>query len=201
MYTSETTTKIWGAMLAAQSAIGPVEKNGVNPRFKNRYATIEDILAAIRKPCLNAGVVLVQYVENGVLLTRCTHAETGEFIETQTALAATNQDAQAMGSAITYARRYALAPLFCIHDGDNDDDGNAAQPATKKTTTTLAPKPQSKAQQHNNNTDIVYDFFDADAPLDEITDRDELAERFKFAKTQTERDAIMARVKELGFGK
>jgi hypothetical protein len=64
-----------------------------------------------------------------VLATRLVH-ESGEWLESYTPILAKDNTAQAQGSGITYARRYALAAMVGVYQ--TDDDGNAASGKTEK---------------------------------------------------------------------
>lgn len=70
-------------------------------------------------------------LDNGqpALRTRLIHSETGEFIESTMPLILAKNDPQGQGSAITYARRYALAAIFGV-TGEKDDDGNSSRAGT-----------------------------------------------------------------------
>ncbi len=62
-----------------------------------------------------------------ILTTIIVHAESGEWMESSYVMPVAKQnDPQAMGSAITYARRYALASIFNLNQEESDDDGNLA---------------------------------------------------------------------------
>lgn len=117
------------ALLAAQRVYPPLALDGVNPHYGSSYVSLGGLIDTVL-PILNEqGVVLVQ--EPGwrdgspVLVTRLIHAESGEQRSASTPLYMGKQDAQAHGSAITYARRYALMSMLGLV-GDEDDDGNAA---------------------------------------------------------------------------
>lgn len=103
-----------------------IPKRSKNPFFKSTYANLSDILEAIKEPLDKAGLVIMQFpVEDG-LTTMLTHAESGEFIQATYKMPIAKQnDPQATGSAITYARRYAIAAILTL-DIDDDDDGNSA---------------------------------------------------------------------------
>jgi uncharacterized protein (DUF3820 family) len=60
------------------------------------------------------------------LETRLIHAESGEQITSHMPLVLTKQDPQSQGSALTYARRYALLAILGLV-GDEDDDASRAQ--------------------------------------------------------------------------
>lgn len=127
MKTSETITKIAEALLTAQKAISFAAKDAKNPHFKNTYADLPAVVNAV-KPALNdAGIVFIQSgspSDDGRLhlTTRLLHSS-GEFLEDTLVMPLPKQDPQGYGSAMTYARRYALAAIAGLYQ--DDDDGNA----------------------------------------------------------------------------
>ena len=127
MKTSESIAKIAPALLAAQSRIGVAVKDAKNPHFKNTYADLTSVIAAV-KPHLNAaGVAFLQSVGNdsaGVTVTTRLLHESGEWMDTTIYLPVPQQTAQAYGSAITYGKRYGLQSLLGVPS--DDDDGQAA---------------------------------------------------------------------------
>ena len=62
--------------------------------------------------------------DRSTIVTRLLHSS-GQWIEGETAVRAKDDSAQAMGSAITYARRYGLAAMVGVYQ--TDDDAEAAQ--------------------------------------------------------------------------
>lgn len=127
MKTSESISKIAVALLAAQKGITFASKDATNPHFKNKYADLGSVVDAV-KPALNeAGIVFIQTAspsEDGKLhlATRLMH-ESGEWIEDTLVMPLPKPDPQGFGSAMTYARRYALAAITGVYQ--DDDDGNA----------------------------------------------------------------------------
>lgn len=121
---------IGSAFLAAQHAIKNPHLDATNPHFGNTFASLGAVIDAI-KPAANAnGLAITQEpcaLDSGEpgLRTRVIFGETGEFYESTMPLFLAKKDSQAHGSAITYARRYALAAIFGVV-GEPDDDGNAA---------------------------------------------------------------------------
>lgn len=124
------------ALAKAQGQITAATMDGDNPFFKSRYATLDAVWNACRKPLSDNELAVVQLPSmdgnNVTLETRLIHSS-GEFIAT-TMTAPTGQaknPVQGMGSTITYLRRYALAAIVGV-TADEDDDGNsstAANPA------------------------------------------------------------------------
>jgi len=124
--------EIAAALFKFQQEVGKVTKDATNPFFKSKYATLSNVLEVIKEPLDNAKLVVVQSPDYGILNTRVVHVDSGEFIESKYPLKPVKEDPQAMGSAITYARRYALVSMLCL-DVDDDDDGNAATKTVQPT--------------------------------------------------------------------
>ena len=74
------------------------------------------------------------------LLTKLTHAESGQYQTAVTLLPLQKPDCQGAGSAITYARRYALTAMLGMVTED-DDDGEGAKLPPRPT------RPMSSQQQ------------------------------------------------------
>lgn len=146
MKTSESISKISAALVNAQKAITFAAKDATNPHFRNKYADLPAVIEAI-KPALNdAGIMFMQTPSPSdagtlALTTRLVH-ESGEWIEDTATLPLPKNDPQGYGSAMTYARRYALAAITGLYQ--DDDDGNAASGAGQKPQT---PQPQARRQQ------------------------------------------------------
>ena len=128
------------ALLKAQSEMSNPKKGSTNPYFKSKYADLNSIREAVI-PVLNAnGISVLQptfTVDNKNFVKTILLHESGEFLESLTEIIFVKQnDAQAQGSGISYARRYALQSFVCI--GADDDDGEKAKappataPMTKK---------------------------------------------------------------------
>jgi hypothetical protein len=140
------------ALLAVQKSAPALQKDAINPHFKNRYISLDSLMPQIL-PVLNEnGLVLAQlpsYIghDNPVpaLTTRITHALTGESFEATMPLILDKQNAQGQGSALTYAKRYALLSTLGLV-ADTDDDGAAASTREvevvnkRKTATKKAPE-------------------------------------------------------------
>jgi hypothetical protein len=97
--------------------------------YSFKYAPLDSILAAVRKPLSDNGLALVQLLDHESLVTMLIH-ESGASLSGRTALIQTS-DIQALGSAITYLRRYAIQALLGIA-AEEDDDGNRAAGNTVK---------------------------------------------------------------------
>jgi hypothetical protein len=115
----------------AQAAMEGARKDKNNPHFKTAYADIAAVWDAIREPLTANGLAIVQFprtMQNGVEVETTLLHTSGEFMSDVLWLPA-QMTAQGVGSALTYARRYALMAVAGV--APVDDDGNAAtgQPA------------------------------------------------------------------------
>ena len=121
------------ALVKAQSEMSNAVKGSSNPFFKSKYADLNSIREAVL-PVLNShGISVLQptcsidgknYVKTILL------HESGEYLESFTeVLFAKQNDAQAQGSGISYARRYGLQSFVCV--GADDDDGQKAMQQPK----------------------------------------------------------------------
>lgn len=126
--TSETLTKIAPALVKAQSEMGDASKGAKNPFFKSSYADLNAVREAVI-PALNKNGISVLQPEvvfegKNYVQTYLLH-ESGEFFSGITEIKVAKQnDAQAEGSGISYARRYGLQSLMNV--GAVDDDGEKA---------------------------------------------------------------------------
>lgn len=118
-------------------------KDSENKHFGNSYASLGAVLDLIKPALTERGLLMVQspgIVESGPALftTICAADDPQDSVESVTPLILDKTTMQGMGSAVTYARRYALVSMFNL-DAEDDDDGNAASgtPATpaRRTTT------------------------------------------------------------------
>jgi hypothetical protein len=141
------------ALLAFQKSAPAIQKDALNPHFKNRYVSLETLMGEIVPKLNDAGLVVTQLptaiIVDGrpspALRTRITHAESGETIE-DVMLLMGKEDPQGQGSAITYARRYSLMAMLGLV-ADEDDDGNKASGAGTATAASPASEnPAEKAQ-------------------------------------------------------
>jgi hypothetical protein len=135
------------ALLAAQREISVAVKDSTNPHFKNAYASLGTVIEAV-KPALNKqGIVFLQMpvappFENCLALETILLHESGATISGTCVIPLEKLNAQGIGSAITYARRYALASVLGLKV--LDDDGEAA---VDKEARTMCEPPQKAAIQ------------------------------------------------------
>lgn len=133
MLTSDSITKIMPAFIKAQGNFAKALKTSTNPHFKSKYVALDGVIDAVAAPLREQGIAIMQMTDvedaRTVLVTRLIH-ESGEWLGSRYPVHPVKADPQGEGSALTYARRYALMALVGI--APEDDDGNAAVTAVQK---------------------------------------------------------------------
>ena len=129
-YASDDIRELAKALLNVQRQLQPAVKDAVNPFIKNKYVTLNSVMDCCRSVLIENGIWLTQYpvpAEPGYfgLVTKLVHAETGQYQASLAMIPLAKNDAQGLGSACTYGRRYALFAMLGIVT-EEDDDGNAA---------------------------------------------------------------------------
>ena len=132
MNRSESIVNLTKGLSIFHAKVGKIKKDAKNPYFKSNYASLSNILDEIDDPLLESGLVITQFPDEDGLVSMLIHAESGEFISSNYRMPVAKQnDPQALGSSITYARRYAITSILSLNV--EDDDGNkGAQPAKKQ---------------------------------------------------------------------
>ena len=138
-----------------------VKKNAKNPFFKSNYADINSVIDSINPILDELGIVFTQcpnFIDGvDVLTTRISIADDpNEFIESNVRLLLPSADMQKLGSAITYARRYALISMFALET--EDDDGNTASKKVSKKGTKKESTQYNKTPTQKKNEEINYAF-------------------------------------------
>lgn len=118
------------ALAAAQLVMDNAIKESTNPAFRSRYADLAAVRAAVNLPLAQAGIACVQapatqFTAEGVTVcveTRLVH-KSGQWMACTVTAAPKDPSPQAIGSTITYLRRYGLLAIAGI--APEDDDGNA----------------------------------------------------------------------------
>lgn len=139
---SEAINELATALAKAQAEIEKASKDGKNPHFKSKYATLSSVWEAC-KPALTAnGLSVVQTMDDGhesghvVIVTTLLHSS-GQWIRGRHKIRLVKDDAQGSGSAISYGRRYGLAALVGVCT--EDDDAESAVDRTRQNNTRPMP--------------------------------------------------------------
>src|SRR4051794_25845207 len=110
-----------------------VVKDAANPFFKSRYATLEAVIETARPGLAKVGLAFLQAPKGQVgmtveLETMLMHGSSGEWVRFATVMPLPKADPQGVGSAITYACRYALMAMLGLPPLDDDAEATKPQP-------------------------------------------------------------------------
>jgi len=122
------------ALVKAVGELSNVAKTAANPYFKSKYAPLDAIIDATRPVLKKHGLAVIQqplFMEGTAGVETTILHEGGYSTTSKLLLPLKDQSPQGVGSAITYARRYALAAVLGIASED-DDDGNVSTGLVKK---------------------------------------------------------------------
>jgi hypothetical protein len=151
-------TNLIESLVKAQSEMTHAAFDQTNPHFKSKFASLKSVIDAI-KPALNAnGIFFMQVshpLDHGVGIETI-FCKADEKLSTGVVMVPVDKaNAQGLGSALTYAKRYSLA-MACGIAADVDDDGNgaAANPPPPNST---GRKPQSVVATVIQEEGIVVD--------------------------------------------
>jgi hypothetical protein len=168
---SEKTNEIGTALANAQPNITGAQKDGSNPHYGSSFATLESCIEASRGALAENGLSVVQGAETneetgGVQVSTMLLHKSGQWIRATLTMTPepkkmASNPSQAIGSCLTYARRYGLSAMLGIYQTDDDGEGGTApkkgNPTSKPTSTprvtvsglkppTATPKATKKAE-------------------------------------------------------
>lgn len=139
----ETKVNIYKKLAEVKTKIGKLTKDTANPFFKSKYADINQLIEITDPLLLEVGLLALQPIQDGYLITKIVDIESGEEIVSSLKLPEIT-DPQKVGSAITYYRRYTLKSLLNIQEEDDDANKAAgnhkAQPAKTQEKPALKPE-------------------------------------------------------------
>ena len=158
MEKSEKINEIAEALHQFQQVAENVVKDGTNPFFKSKYATLENVLAVTKNAMADVGLSFSQFPDGDGLYTLIMH-KSGQWIGAHAAMELKGHTPQDQGSAITYLRRYALSAALGLATED-DDDGNAASKA-KPVAAAKPVAPKKIADQREVQKKRIKDLIDA----------------------------------------
>lgn len=127
MNTDKATPELFAAIATAQGEIENATKGSINPHFRSKYADLAEVLNTIRPVFSKHGLSFIQSTAfDGAMVhvhSVLAHASGGLVSSTASCVPA-KTDAQGVGAATTYLRRYSAAAMGGI--AQEDDDGQAA---------------------------------------------------------------------------
>lgn len=135
MLKSEQINELAAALAKSQGQLEGAKKSSSNPFFKSKYADLAECWNTCREALTANEISVIQMPEeineNGRLnITTMLAHSSGQYISSTLTMTVTKLDPQAIGSAITYGRRYALAAMVGL--AQEDDDGEKAMARQEK---------------------------------------------------------------------
>ena len=180
--------KLAEALAKAQAEMEPATKDANNPFFKSQYASLASCWQACRGPLTKHGLAIIQTTEpdngNVTVISILTHSS-GQWVKGKLSVKPPKTDSQALGSCLSYLRRYSLSALVGLSTQDDDAESTMSRQNTvkEKTTTKKAtPKKTNMKKFIEAVTPIaekmgpeVFDAFMTEnnvKSLDELTNRE-----------------------------
>lgn len=192
----------------AQADFPPLITDASNPAFRSRYATLEAVQAAVFPALRKHGLVALQDAyttidDQGRVVVTGTlalwHIDSGQHIDSILTMIPAANTPQAIGSCVTYLRRYILMTTLGL--AAVDDDGNAAaqRPSTRVQT---AAKPE--VQENKPDAPPTVKPKSANMPFEQWTEfahaRD-WAVKNGFARGDEDARAVLTKVVEENGGR
>ena len=143
-------SELYKKLFEFRKLTGKVAKSTSNPFFKSKYADLNSVIEATDPALEEVGLAYIDRVEGKVLISEIIDIDTGDIIRGEIPLILTKEDMQQLGSAITYARRYARMALLGLQAVD--DDGNHVSGKVMKEEAKVEAKYISEAQLKKVNT-------------------------------------------------
>jgi len=186
---TDTLTKLPAALAKFQAEHHAAGRDGKGNY--GTYTTLAGALAAVQPACAYGlcHTQTIQPISDDLMVLRTTLMhESGESISSELPLPIRQEGGrgnamQALGSALTYARRYGLLGIYGL--AGDDDDGEAAPapaPAKKAAPAPAAAKPQPKAPTPKAATPKPSPAADVQPPMDDA-ERQEILQVLKSLMT------------------
>ena len=119
---------LFGALAKAQAEIEGAEKGKVNPAFRSKYADLSSVWDACRAPLSKNGLCVIQQPftrgNHAGLRTMLAHSS-GQWVACVATTTPKDSGPQALGSCLTYLRRYGRSAFVGVCP--EDDDGEKAE--------------------------------------------------------------------------
>ncbi len=182
MDTTNSSKELAEALCLAQSEVEAAVKGSTNPHFRNKYADISEIINTVRHVYNKHGISILQEdaFSDGMahVYTTFLHKSGASITSKPTSCIPAKFDAQGLGAAWTYLRRYALSALCCL--AQEDDDGQSAShdrkpaavivksvaPPSPKITLTQAAEITARIKQLKVDEDVFLAFYKIKAAHD-----------------------------------
>jgi len=133
MNTSPEVKDLFTALSLLQLELEPATKDTINPHFKSKYADLAEVIRVSQSLMGKHGFCIIQTISPDNVMTTILGHTSGQWIRSELKLVLQKQDMQGLGSAITYARRYARAAILGITQDDDDANDASISPTQAST--------------------------------------------------------------------
>jgi hypothetical protein len=168
MNTEHANPELFAALAKAQSEVENATKGSTNPHFKSKYADLAEVLNTVRPTFAKHGLSLLQstaFEGSLVSVTTVIAHEGGGHVSSVASCVPAKSDAQGIGAATTYLRRYGLAAMTGV--AQEDDDGTGASHNREPIPITEARKSSAQAKRDGDWEELKAE-VDACATLEEL---------------------------------
>tara|TARA_R110002020_G_scaffold153139_5_gene332339 strand:- start:1796 stop:2281 length:486 start_codon:yes stop_codon:yes gene_type:complete len=120
------------ALAQAQGELDGASKKSTNPFFKSGYADLHEVISSTFPILSKYGLSVSQgneIIPGAVCVTTTLLHKSGQWLRSKIKVPMSKVDAQGVGSATTYGRRYGLAAMVGV--AQKDDDGNSISGQTR----------------------------------------------------------------------
>ena len=155
-YQSQEIGELAAALAAAQATFTFAAKDStaaMGSAGKRKYADLQSVLESVREGLTANGLAVIQApmpADNGIKLRTTLAHKSGQWIASELCLPQDKMGGvQGMGSALTYARRYALAAMVGI--AQDDDDGETAMAESRKAEKQRVQQVRQQAKEQNHD--------------------------------------------------
>ena len=117
--------KLAASLSKVQSELEGAKKESTNPFFNSSYADLHSVIKSSFPLLSKNGLSVTQgneMIQGAVCVTTTLMHNSGQWLRSKIKLPLEKKNAQGVGSAITYGRRYGLSAIVGI--AQYDDDGN-----------------------------------------------------------------------------
>lgn len=129
-------------------------KTGLEYKFK--YADLSECKRAAKQPLADNELAVCQLIEDDYSIRTILLHSSGQWISSKVRMPSNTADAQSIGSAITYAKRYAFCAILGIVADDDEDaniaNGNTSQKELPKKTASSNQKKELTRDHINNES-------------------------------------------------
>ena len=134
-------------------------------KYKFKYADLSECKRAAKQPLAENELAVCQLIEDDYSIRTILLHSSGQWISSKVRMPSNTANAQSIGSAITYAKRYAFCAILGIVADDDEDaniaSGNSAQKEQ--------PKEQPKKANSNEKKELTRDHINNESAMESIS--------------------------------